>query len=386
MGSNESESFGHPLRDERCALADVINVRRAEIERCWLRALHNESSHNGHAGRADLADAIPHYLDLLAEVLRRGTSAQRDGTAAWATVAREHALTRVRRGFDISELVREFVVLRQTIFDVAARHGAVSLASSAVLSELADAAIATAVESYVSSREYAARELEAEHMAFVTHELRNPLSVARLAAEQARRACAAGESASRALDLLDRSHATLASLLESVLVTERFETGDIEVSPVETTLGEIVEQSLLAARGSAVAKGIALHVQPFDPEARLRVDRALTISAIRNLVEFAVDFSDAGEVLVCVVDAPENVELHVYDNCVGLSAEELEAIFEPFRFAAHGTKGGQAGNGLGLSIARRAIEAQGGTIHAETVKDRRPGGCHVWFVLPKNLH
>jgi signal transduction histidine kinase len=80
------------------------------------------------------------------------------------------------------------------------------------------------------------------------------------------------------------------------------------------------------------------------------------------------------------VRRPGDVVLHVYDNCEGLSDEELKTIFEPFRRGAHTNK---PGTGLGLAIARRAVEAQGGTIAAESVTER---ACHFWFTMPQVRH
>jgi signal transduction histidine kinase len=62
---------------------------------------------------------------------------------------------------------------------------------------------------------------------------------------------------------------------------------------------------------------------------------------------------------------------------MGISKEELQTVFEPFR---RGTTD-KAGTGLGLAIARRAVEAQGGSIGAESPG---PHGCHFWIALPRH--
>src|SRR5207253_1573899 len=89
----------------------------------------------------------------------------------------------------------------------------------------------------------------------------------------------------------------------------------------------------------------------------------------------AIKYSNPGEVRVAVFDTGSSIEIHVRDNCEGLSPEELRVVFEPFRRGSHGG----SGSGLGLAIARRAVEAQGGSIHVES----RGQGCHFWIVLPK---
>jgi signal transduction histidine kinase len=97
---------------------------------------------------------------------------------------------------------------------------------------------------------------------------------------------------------------------------------------------------------------------------------------VQNLVDNAVKFTDHGEVTFRVELLDGEVVFHVRDSCAGIDAEELRLIFEPFR-RGHS---GKAGTGLGLTIARHAVEAQGGTIHVEST----PGvGCHFWFTLPR---
>jgi signal transduction histidine kinase len=117
----------------------------------------------------------------------------------------------------------------------------------------------------------------------------------------------------------------------------------------------------------------------YDPQTVLEVDLRLATSAIQNVIDNAVKFTDHGRVTVNVENQPSEVLVHVYDECEGLSPEELATIFEPFK-RGHNQK---EGSGLGLAIARRAVEAHGKTIHAESTAAH---GCHFWFALPKASH
>jgi two-component system sensor histidine kinase TorS len=162
-----------------------------------------------------------------------------------------------------------------------------------------------------------------------------------------------------------------------VLLTEKLEAGRLEPRPVDVKVGELVDRATAAARWLALAKGLDFDVR-CDPERTVRTDVELTQSALQNLVDNAAKYTDTGKVEVVVELEPEaSWSVHVRDSCSGLSPEELRTIFEPFR-RGHTSK---SGTGLGLAIARRAIEAQGGTIHAES--PGAPGGCHFWFTLPR---
>ena len=149
------------------------------------------------------------------------------------------------------------------------------------------------------------------------------------------------------------------------------------VAPADVALGPLLESALEAARKVAERKSLVFHAH-YDPGLSARLDPVLTRSAIANLVDNAVKYTDAGEVDVEVLDQGDEIVVNVRDTCPGLSAEELRTIFEPFK-RGRSPKGG---TGLGLAIARRAVEAQGGSIRGES-----PGtsGCRFSITLPKRV-
>ena len=284
--------------------------------------------------------------------------------------SRHHA--RARR-LDIEQLIQEFVILRKVIEGVGLEDGALTTTAASTLADLIDSAIAKSVSAYVEARNFDARRQQAENVGFLVHELRNPLSSAVAAASVVRQTSDPAQN--KPLDMLERNQRRLTELIDSVLLTEKLEAGRLEPQPVDVRIGELVDRATAAARRTAQAKGLAFEVR-CNPERMVNTDVELTQSALQNLVDNAVKYTDAGRVELVVELASEAWSVHVRDSGPGLSPEELRTIFEPFR-RGHTSK---SGTGLGLAIARRAIEAQGGTIHAES-----PGasGCHFWFTLPQ---
>ena len=321
-----------------------------------------------------LRDGMPAYLRALANLLRNDPdNLNGGGGRTWSAIAREHGITRVRIGFDIGQLVHEFVVLRHVIRDVLQELEIWDHGPESVLADLLDGAIAAAVQAYVDARDYQARRRQAQEMAFVTHEFRNPLSAAILSSDQLRRKLPAEQAT--LLDTIDRNLRKLNQLIDSMLMTQRLEAGEVESRPVEVKLGQVMEGALEAARQVAAQKGLELRVD-FDPDLTVMLDPVLTHSAIQNIVDNAAKYTDVGHVEVSVRDLGQEISVDVRDTCAGISEEELRTIFEPFR-RGHTKK---AGTGLGLAIARRAVEAQGGTIGAESPGD---SGCHFSIRLPK---
>ncbi|MBI3543505.1 MAG: sensor histidine kinase [Deltaproteobacteria bacterium] len=370
--------------DQRQALAEMIERHAGEIEARWLELVQQEiMKKRASVQPSELRDAMGDYLLRLAESLKReSTSDESRGAAVWGDVAREHAITRVRLGFDVAQLVHEFVLLRRVLVEFARMDELIPEGLQAdSLTELIEAAISVAVHSYVESRDYEFRKLEAEHIGFLTHELRNPLAtVSMAAAELCRRLNApASSDESRLCQLMTAGHARLKSLIDTVLLTEKLQTFAVEVRPVELTLGQLLNEALQNATEVARNKGLKLQVVA-DANIALRVDRNLTISVIQNLVDNAVKYTDRGKVELRVDDLPDDVVIHVLDECPGIPPDELSTIFEPFKRG----RSSKPGTGLGLAIAKKSVELQDGEIHGESLGDVGRGlGCHFWFKLPK---
>ena len=164
--------------DRRHQLAEVLVRRSHDIERRWLRQVRRELGRHD-VSRADLRDSMPEYLTRLADGLREIDNPDAPGRPAWEPVAREHAETRVRLGFDIDLVVREFIILRQILFEVIEEEGMLlDIRQSGRIADLIEGAIQAAVKSYVESRDLEARRRQAEHIGFIAHELRNPLTSA----------------------------------------------------------------------------------------------------------------------------------------------------------------------------------------------------------------
>jgi signal transduction histidine kinase len=359
-------------------LGRIIERHLQQIERRWLERVQQAVARQPEIELTHLRNGLPDYLVELVSLFSRGGAQEFASTAErpWMKVAREHGITRVRLGFDINQLIDEFIILRHVIREVAHQQGLISGDTpDVVLADTLDAAIAAAVSAYVDARDYEARKRQAESIGFLTHELRNPLSTAMLSASRLRQQ-ALPEQASL-LDALDRSHRKLSELIDSVLLAERLDVGKVESRPVAIKLRDLVEPSLEAARAVAASKGLEFQLT-YDPAIDVRLDPLLTRSALQNIADNAAKYTDHGEIAVDIEASDDALVFHVRDTCSGISPEELRTIFEPFK---RGTTG-KTGTGLGLAIARRAVEAQGGSIQAES---SGPSGCHFWITLPTGV-
>src|SRR4051794_15393816 len=99
--------------EERLELADLLTKHRAEVERRWLDQVASQLNRRG-ISETELRNSIPDYLLSIADQLREEDEQTtiEQGIDAWASVAREHAVTRIRMGFDVDQVMEEFMLLR----------------------------------------------------------------------------------------------------------------------------------------------------------------------------------------------------------------------------------------------------------------------------------
>jgi two-component system, OmpR family, phosphate regulon sensor histidine kinase PhoR len=361
-------------RQAQIAMAEVLQRRREEIVRRWLECLERELGPCG-LDQSQLRDAIPDYLVKIAEMLQAGASPQTDGGEMWAGIAQAHGVARVEQGFDIRDLMREFVLLRLVIVEVAREEKISFEAIFELITESIEDAIEQSVAAYVSSRDEQARHTEARHVAFLTHELRSPLGTAMLAMSQLCHHGAIAPEHERLAQIVTRSHLRLRDLIEGVLTLERGRAGELSAKAVPTNVGQLIAEAVQQVTPAAESKGLAIEAD-YDDDLVVALDPRLTASAIQNLIDNAVKYSDTGRVRVWLESGESDVSVHVCDSCGGVSREDLDMMFTPFRRGRHQRPG--TGSGLGLAITREAVEAQGGSVEVEPIE----GACHFWLRLP----
>lgn len=208
----------------------------------------------------------------------------------------------------------------------------------------------------------------------VSHDLRTPLTTIRVAvselqdggpyddAHRARLLAHVGDEAER----LDRLVANLLSLA-------RIEGGGLHPRLQAVDLPELVDACV--QRLGRVLDGTDVRVSAANDVPTLLADHMLLGQVVTNLLENAARHSPAGTpVDVAVRTSRRTVELVVADHGPGVPAEEVAAVFEPFR-----TGGATAGTGIGLAICKAVVEAHGGTI---AVGDSPGGGARFTVRLP----
>ena len=210
----------------------------------------------------------------------------------------------------------------------------------------------------------------------VSHELRSPLARLQAAIGLARQQ---PEKLDASLDRIERESGRLDELVGELLTLSRLEAGMSGAVDEEVDLVELVASIADDARFEAEAHGRQVEFSGAG-EALVKVRAELLHRAFENVIRNAVKYTGEGTAVEVRVErraAPDRLIVTVDDRGPGVPESDLEAVFEPFFRSGSGAK--TAGFGLGLAIARRAIEAHGGSIRA---LNRPGGGLQVEIVLP----
>ena len=347
----------------------LLSNKHAIIERARAKVANRPAPR---ATEEELLSGIPLFLDQLTEILR---SSPASGTAL-AEAATRHGGDLFCGGFTVAQVVQDYGGVCQAVTELATETRALITADEFhTFNRCLDDAIAGAVTEYSRQREQTLTQQGTERLGELAHELRNALGVAMLTF-QTLRAGTVGLSASTSA-LLGRSLERLATLIDSSLSQVRL---DANLSARRrTSVRSFIEEVEVSAALEAHSRGLTLSVATVEPGIDILVDPPLLAAAVTNVLQNAFKFTRTGtHVALRTSSTPERVLIEVQDECGGLAAGTAEELFRPFE--QRGSDRG--GLGLGLSIARKSVEASGGEIHMRSL----PGvGCIVAIELPRML-
>ena len=150
--------------------------------------------------------------------------------------------------------------------------------------------------------------------------------------------------------------------------------------PERLSVREVATEVLETLRPLSLEKGIELGIEGPEASDMVRADRDRLHQVLLNLTHNAVKFtSPGGTVRVRIEERPaREVVITVEDTGVGLPAEDVERIFSMFH-QAHPTSTSHGGSGLGLTIAKKLVELQGGRMW---VRSQPQQGSVFGFALP----
>lgn len=341
---------------------ELISRARAKVSaRPWLSASAD-----------DLRHGVPLFLSQLSETLRRETRAIPYPDSAIGATAAKHGRDLLAKGCTLSQVVHDYGDVCQAITELAvANRVAISPEEFRTLNRCLDTAIAEAVSEHGRLKEEATAHHEVERLGRVAHELRNQTQTA-LLSYQVLRSGRVGISGSTA-SVLGRSLLALRDLVDSTLAEVRLAATARRRERVSLLV--FVDEIAVAASLHAEYWEVRLTVEPVDPALAIDVDPQLLSSAVMNLLYNAFKYTRADSQVTLRTRARDRrVFLEVEDECGG-----AEKGVDPLRPVGDRRGTARSGLGLGLSISRKAVRANGGEIHNRNLPGK---GCIFAIELP----
>jgi signal transduction histidine kinase len=223
-----------------------------------------------------------------------------------------------------------------------------------------------------------AEQLRRNMVADVAHELRTPLSNLQGYLEAISDGVVKPDADT--IHSLNEDAALLSRLVNDLQELSLAEAGELRLHRQTDDIARLINQTTAAMQARATAKGLSLSLDLADGLPAVNIDSQRVSQVMRNLLENAVAHTSKGDAITVTARQHDQwLEVTVTDTGEGIPAEDLAKIFERFYRVDKSRTRATGGSGLGLTIARRLVEAHGGHIRVESELGK---GSRFTFTLP----
>lgn len=229
-----------------------------------------------------------------------------------------------------------------------------------------------------------ANHAKSEFLANMSHEMRTPLNAV-IGMSSMLQDTDLNITQRRYVETINNSSDNLLLLINNILDIAKIEEGKLELEPALFDLADTVSKIITMFSYGASQKGLQLELRlDTDVPLHLKGDNGCLSQIIVNLLGNAVKFSDKGFVRLHISKDAEDehhasLRFTVIDSGIGIAADKLERIFEPFTQVDGSITRKYGGTGLGLTISKKLVNLMGGEIGVESSEGT---GTTFWFTLP----
>ena len=211
-----------------------------------------------------------------------------------------------------------------------------------------------------------------EFLAMLAHELRNPLAPIANAVHVLKVAGAEAEKVSWAREVIGRQLRQLTRLVDDLLDLSRITRGKIELKLDVIDASEVVSAAVETSRPIVDAQRHTLSVDLPPTKIAIRGDFARLAQVLGNLINNAAKYTDPGGTIEIELGRESgDAVFRVRDTGMGIPSSALSTVFEPFTQLERTLDRAQGGLGIGLTLVRRLVEMQGGSVAAHSAGPER---------------
>ena len=360
-------------------LHEFLDEHRFElITRCRAKVALRPSPP---ATPSEMEHGIPLFLGQLIDTLRNDAGSSAKNSRNMNATAARHGGELLVRGFTIEQVVRDYGDLCQAITELAGeKKQLVGAEEFRTLNGCLDDAIAGAVTEFGLQRDQQVSDsgdrAMSERLAYIAHGMRSSLSAAILAFAAIREGHVGLRGATA--EVLARSLTSLRDLIDRSFVDARLAAGTpprLGEFPVEQFIADVRLTTLAEAKRA----GGTLSVAPVEAGLAVKADKQMLYAALSNLLQNAfMSTPPHQDIALRAYAEGDRVLFEVDDPGSALSAKVAHALSQP---PGDGSEDGE-GSARGVSIARRAVEAMGGTLRARAMAG---AGCVFTIDLPRHF-
>ncbi len=211
----------------------------------------------------------------------------------------------------------------------------------------------------------------------VTHELKTPISAARLALQTVKKDTSL-KLLPKMLEMANSNLLRLSNMVEQILMATRFESKFVDPVFSEKNIGELIQEAITSLELTAENKSRLITNTPDGLIGE--VDEKMLKTVIKNLITNAFKYSENESVVELILtDSMSQYQIQVKDQGIGILDSDKKRVFEKFYRVGEEKTRSQPGSGLGLYLVKQITEMHGGKV---SILDNKPQG--TVFILKIN--
>ncbi len=331
----------------------LVDQRDSVLE-VWSDRIRKEMPSARKMDQPILVNTIPVLLEYIAEIL--SPEFPRNDKTPLSNLAQEHGSERARlTQYGPEDVIQEFQILRWAIVEVLEREERLSSEELRIVFEAIDRSVRHSVTTFALVQ----AEIRERFVATLTHDIRNPLGAAGMAAQSIIHR--SDDPAIKALGVrLLENHRRIDRMIQDLLDATLVKSGgQLTLRYSEFEIGMLV--------GGVIEEMATVHGDRFKADFRSSVvghwDADALKRALENMISNAVKYGDPNTPITVSVEAVHGrMILSVHNDGPAIPFDEQETVFQVFRRALAAKEGKKTGWGLGLPFVRVVAEAHGGSI------------------------